>query len=396
MAPGTGVHPATVDAVRDLTLDLVGALLPGGEEDRNTICSGFGLWCALAVLLAGAGEHTAASLSAALRTDPGQATTELRTLDERLRLLGGASHALAVWSRVPTYAAWRESLPTVAFASLDEPADLDAWVREQTGGLIERLPLSIDPSTLLAIVDAVCLIARWVQPFPVDATRDERFTDARGTSIEVPMMRRSFGPSDGYAIAAAGPNQRTTVMSLFCQASPDDTAGRASSTRRPQAHLRLALGAPELGAMAVLHDLMDAPLTQVHADRVDLRLPRFAIRSHHDLREPLDAMGLGGLFEETADLSGLSPEPLMISSAVQEAVLDVDEEGVKAAAVTSFALRAGAMMAPDPVVIDLAFDRPFAYALVDPDLDLPLFAGWVADPRSVPSASPLPEGDPPQ
>ena len=36
-----------------------------------------------------------------------------------------AAHAMAAWSRVPTYRALREAVPAVAFSSLDDPLDLD-------------------------------------------------------------------------------------------------------------------------------------------------------------------------------------------------------------------------------------------------------------------------------
>jgi serine protease inhibitor len=132
-----------------------------------------------------------------------------------------------------------------------------------------------------------------------------------------------------------------------------------------------------------MHDVLaEATGERVAADVVDVFLPRFAIECSHDLVEPLRSMGVRRVFTDGAELGRLSPEPLALDQARQVARVEVDEEGVKAAAVTALAMRAGAMVAPDPVVMELRFDRPFAFALLDPELDLPLFAGWLADPRS--------------
>jgi serpin B len=130
----------------------------------------------------------------------------------------------------------------------------------------------------------------------------------------------------------------------------------------------------------VVADLLRGDWEPVPADLVNLALPRFSLESTIDLLPALAALGMITATTDGADFGDLSPEPLRVDQFTQQAVVDIDEEGVKAAAVTVVAMARAAGPRPDPVVLDLAFDRPFAFALVDPELGLPLFTGWVADP----------------
>lgn len=153
--------------------------------------------------------------------------------------------------------------------------------------------------------------------------------------------------------------------------------------------LRLGLGDPGAPPAEVLDDVLSGSTDRrrsLDADQVDLFVPRFAIRCRHDLVPVLEALGAGRVLSDQAELDRLSPEPLKVSQAVQEAVVDVDEEGVRAAAVTAMALlRAAAAPSRPPTVVEVRFDRPFAFALVAEASGLPLFAGWVADPTDAPA-----------
>src|SRR5690606_3849711 len=136
-------------------------------------CSPVGLWLTLTATAAGADGETAAELRDVLGTAGEEAATAVREVAEGLAGTSALSVATGLWSRTPVYRAFREALPRLHFGGL-EPEDLsrvDAWVRESTGGLIERLPLRPDDSTLLLLANALALKARWAEPFDAAATR---------------------------------------------------------------------------------------------------------------------------------------------------------------------------------------------------------------------------------
>ncbi|MFF8986587.1 serpin family protein [Streptomyces globisporus] len=328
------------------------------------VCSPAGLWLALAVVAAGARGATAAELRALLGTADREAAPAVTEVARELAATGALGVATRVWSRVPVLRAYREALPHVRFDPMD-PAAADAWVREATGGLIERLPLEITDETLLALVNVLALKARWEKPFEGWRTRDLPFTDAAGTVRSVPTMSKDVPVADAWTAGGA------YVVELRCAQEPGGTPG---------ARVRLVLGEPGAGPERVL-PVGWAPRTAgtaPAADRVTVALPRLALRTRVPVTEQLPALGVRQATCADADFSGLSPERLLVSEVIQEAVLKIAEEGVEAAAVTVVAAP-GSAAPRQQRVHHLAFDRPFGIVVLAGSDDVPLFTAWQAD-----------------
>lgn len=121
------------------------------------------------------------------------------------------------------------------------------------------------------------------------------------------------------------------------------------------------------------------------ADRVTVALPRLALRTRVAVTEQLPALGVRQATCGDADFSGLSPERLLVSEVIQEAVLKIAEEGVEAAAVTVVAAPGSAAPRPQRVH-HIAFDRPFGIVVLAGSDDVPLFTAWQADAPADPDA----------
>ena len=78
-----------------------------------------------------------------------------------------------------------------------------------------------------------------------------------------------------------------------------------------------------------------------------------------------------------ADFSGITdaPEGLYINSVLHKTFIEVTPAGTRAAAVTSIAVAGAAPVEDPPIYITL--DRPFVYAIVDTNTNLPVFFGTV-------------------
>ncbi|MGX8275561.1 serpin family protein [Streptomyces sp. PBSH9] len=329
------------------------------------VCSPAGLWLALAAVAAGARGGTAAELRALLGTADREAAPAVTEVARELAATGALGVATRVWSRVPVLRAYREALPDVRFDPMD-PAAVDAWVREATGGLIERLPLEITDDTLLALVNVLALKARWERPFEGWRTQDLPFTDAAGTVRPVPTMSKDVPVADAWTAGGA------YVVELRCAREPGGGPG---------ARVRLVLGEPGAGPERAL-PLGWAPRTAgtpLDADRVTVGLPRLALRTRVPVTEQLPALGVRLAASDDADFSGLSPERLFVSDVIQEAVLKIAEEGVEAAAVTVVAMARGSAAPRPQRVHHIAFDRPFGIVVLAGADDVPLFTAWQAD-----------------
>jgi serine protease inhibitor len=96
------------------------------------------------------------------------------------------------------------------------------------------------------------------------------------------------------------------------------------------------------------------------------------------------ALGLEFLFAENADLSNMATKDSpasQVSLIRQQSRIELDENGVKAAAVTFVGGVGGAAPHHPPVVCaDMKIDRPFAFAIMDRATNAFLFVGSVIEP----------------
>ncbi|WP_406395738.1 serpin family protein [Streptomyces sp. NBC_00887] len=356
--------PATrAAAVRRLGEQWIRELAGPGPRE-GFVCSPAGLWLAMVAVATGARGATAGELRSVLGVADEEAAAVVTEAAREWGRTEALRVATRVWSRVPVRQEYMDALPDIGFGPVDTD-EIDAWVRERTGGMIERLPLQLD-GVALALVNALALKALWETPFDVNRTREVPFTDAAGRTLPAATMHASVRPQDVWAVSGA------YVVELRCRTEP----GGADPAR-----VRLVLGEPGAGAAQVL-PLAWAPRDEgapLDADQVTIGVPRFTLRTNVQVTEQLLALGVRlATSGAEADFSGLSPERLHISEVVQEAVLKIAEEGVEAAAVTVVAMRRAA--APRPQVVrHLAFDRPFGIVVLDGSADVPLFAGWQAD-----------------
>jgi serpin B len=108
-------------------------------------------------------------------------------------------------------------------------------------------------------------------------------------------------------------------------------------------------------------------------------LPEFKTTFNTDLKDTLTKMGLGIAFGEgKTDFSNMGKDSggLYISSVKHKTFLQVDELGTSAGAVTNVEMRK--LSIP---LERLVFNRPFVYAIVDTNTNLPLFIGTMENPQ---------------
>ncbi len=230
---------------------------------------------------------------------------------------------------------------------------LDAFVREHTGGLIERSALEPDPDAVAALQDAIVLAAAWQHPFVEAFTHDDEFTTAAGNVVQVPTME---GMHDVPAVEEDG---WVAVRLSYT----DDLA--ADLLLPPAAPYRPATSDAARGAA------LSRSLDTQSSEQVLVTLPRLDLTSRTDLMPLLTELGVADV-----SLSGIADTPVDLMQAAQQAVLRVDEAGTRAAAVTEVMAGEAAPVATREV----RFDRPFLLVVRDVTTGWPLFLAFVADP----------------
>lgn len=248
---------------------------------------------------------------------------------------------------------------TTDLGSDDARAVLDAWVKEHTGGLVPRSAIVPGPELQLALQDAVVLAARWEQPFLAELTHPAPFTLSSGEEVEVDMMSTGEPRETAYAEVDGWQAVRLPY-----------TGGRLAAEVLLPPHGTLPADLDTTLLSRILSGLDEPEHTTLL-----LRMPTVDGSSSLDLL---------GLLEESAPsalrggFSGISDQPLLVSQAVQQGVLVIDEDGTVAAAVTEMGMAGSAPIEPP---LEVVVDRPYLVRVADRQTGWPLFLAHVADPR---------------
>ena len=360
------------------------AALPGSG---NAVLSPYSIVAALGMLAFGARGATATSLANVLGAD---AATVSRWLSAADAALAGAvadskqgqyrssadptviepANVLFLQRDLQVRAAYLEALAAgygagvrqLDFAdSAAARAAINGWVAQRTHDLIPHLlpEGSVDPRTLLVLVNALYLKASWATPFLRGRTNQGFITPDR-VKVAVPFMTWT-----GTAGCARGPNWQSVSIPLVAQ-------------------LAMTVIVPDAGFFSQITDRLDAGLLAAAAAggqrSVEVAMPAFHTDTPTDLRKPLGDLGLAELFD-APDLSGITGPAgrLYLSGAFHQARIAVNDHGVEAAAATAVVIMTSSVSVPD---LRLRVDRPFLYLLHDVATVTPLFLGRVTDPSA--------------
>lgn len=245
--------------------------------------------------------------------------------------------------------------------------DINNWARQATREKIQSVVdiNGIQADTQLLLTSALYFKGRWMKSFNKEKTRQRCFNvpnvGCQNTLfMEVTAKYRYayIASLDADVIEIPYSDGKTSMLVLLPY--------RNSSNQ---------------GLRILIKDLSYIPLStlleQLHETEVYLSIPKFAIESKLDLRAPLERMGIKSLFDYAANLTGIVEEnSLRVSSVIQNAKIEVDEDGTVAAAVTGFGIVP--LMGEDTEMFEA--NKPFMFMIIDLDTNGTLFSGWVIDP----------------
>jgi serpin B len=245
---------------------------------------------------------------------------------------------------------------------------INSWVSQRTAGLIRQIvsPDYFDAQTILALVNTVHVKTTWTTPFAAAATAPAPFTLASGAAVAVPTMH-------GQLMAPVAQTATCDAVALQTKGSLTVWVIVPKGAQTP-ASLLTAF------AQRGFASLYRAAKPQ----SIMLALPRFRTSfSAPNLKSALAALGMPRAFSpDQAQLQGIvaagTAGRVYIQRVVHKAVLNVNENGIEAAAATAgiVGLTSGAYA---PVTIRV--DRPFLMVLSDKSSGAALFMALIRDPR---------------
>lgn len=254
--------------------------------------------------------------------------------------------------------------------SLQATHDINEWVKQSTNGMIPELytqPLS--PDTTFVAVNTVFFSGKWHTPFDPSYTTERDFNTGRGT-IKVPMMSGSV-PVD-YAIIPE--------LDAHMAAFPYKGGRQAMFVILPRGPVSSDLEPLEQELTA---ERMNALITNMTTVDMRVWLPRMRLSFKTKLRDTLTKLRVSSIFDiKTANFSRMSTEPVFVDSIVHETVIEITEEGTKAAAATGSDLN---RMGSSRIFV---VDRPAIICIRDMESGTTLFWAKLVEPEPLRTSGP--------
>ncbi|CAM0903718.1 unnamed protein product [Alopecurus aequalis] len=386
--------------------------LAEANANSNLVFSPLSIYAALALL------------AAAARGD---------TLDEILRVLGARSRAF----RDAAVGTYKAEATSVDFSNDPEAAreQINAWVAGVTRNLISSVfgPGTIDQLTRVVLGNAMYFKGSWAEPFDKRYTASKLFYRLDGRAVDVPFMqswdRQYIAVHDGFKVLklrykmtnhpfsepgqfygysrygaldrtahSRYPAAPTPGHPYFSNLTPPGTAAtyHAPSDRNNCTQFSMCIFLPDasdglrsmVDAIASQPGFMHEHLPKTKIDVSQFRLPKFKLFFQGSIVTLLKMLGLNLPFSDQSDLSDMvvggdkSGFPMVVTQVIHKAVIEVNEEGTEAAAVTMMQMQyGGSPMRPRPPPrVDFVADHPFAYFIVEEATGAVVFAGHVLDP----------------
>lgn len=381
--PGTGEKPPappTAGTTKDFGFNLFAAL---AKEDagENIFVSPASVALALSMVYNGADTQTKKAMAEVLGVQ-GVSVEDLNKANQALlKALNSPAPGVkldvanSLWAKqdVVFVAEFLETvkhyygaeIAKLDFNAPEAPAVINKWVQDQTNGKIDGIVDRIDPDDVMYLLNAVYFLGTWTTEFDKAETRDQPFYPTGRAQKQVPMMLQSgdfryFRDAKFEALELPYGKDRSAGMYIFLPS-------RDSNLEEFQRNLNAGNWAQWQSRFATKEGRIS--------------LPRFSIEYEKTLNEILSGMGMGIAFQPyAADFSKLfTPPPrAYIGEVKHKAVVDVDERGTEAAAVTSVSVEVTSLRPDEP--FNMVVDRPFFFAIVDKETGTVLFMGSVANP----------------
>ncbi|XP_045114939.1 LOW QUALITY PROTEIN: serpin B6-like [Portunus trituberculatus] len=248
-------------------------------------------------------------------------------------------------------------------SSLKSTETINNWVKESTNGMIPNLlTQSLDPLTTFVAVNTVFFNGKWLTSFDPKMTREMEFDTGTG-KIQVPIMSGTF-----------------TVNYIDIPELEAHMAAFPYKGNRQAMYVILPTGQPTANLEPLERELSAEKINSLIDKMTPLEmrvgLPKMRLSFKSSLRKTLKNLDMGSMFNPAAaNFSRLIAQPVRVDDVLHETVIEVSEEGTKAAAAT------GAITVRSGFFHYFYVNRPAIIFIRDEVSGVPLFWGKLVRPE---------------
>lgn len=233
---------------------------------------------------------------------------------------------------------------------------INAWVKENTQGKIDKIVDQVSTVDLLFLINAIYFKGTWSKEFDCKKTQELAFNLTSNKQKLHPMMSQT----GRYKYCETEQFQSISL--------PYGDNGRIS----------FYLFLPKINSsLQAFYQNLNAQnwekwMSWFEPQEVSICLPRFKAKYNITLNKTLTALGMGEAFTGKANFSAMGNN-LIISKVKHKTFVEVNEEGTEAAAVTVIETRG--------MITTMIVNRPFFYAIRDNKMGSILFMGSIVEPN---------------
>jgi len=242
------------------------------------------------------------------------------------------------------------------------PKQVNGWIENKTNGLIKNMVEQLDPKTVMLLINAIYFKGKWNSQFDKVNTVPGPFYKSDGTTAQTQMMKQTseynIFNGEEFTLAEFAYGQGNFVMDVIL---PTEKDGLKTITP------------------LITNNNINTWLRQMVKRKTELTFPKFKYGFKKELKDILEAMGMGIAFGDKADFSNISDFATQLSFVLHQAFIETNEEGTEAAAATVVGIIATSAPA-GPIVLNI--DHPFLYIIRETSTNSILFIGKVADPMA--------------
>ena len=241
---------------------------------------------------------------------------------------------------------------------------IGAWLNNNTGGLLKKITgnIQLPEETVLTLYSTLYFQSKWSSQFSAINNKQDTFHAPSGDKAVTYMTKKlatmNYYYGDCFSAVRLGLQNGSQMWFIL----PDE--GYTPSD--------------VLSDGQYMDMLLDNGWENIKYMKVNLSVPKFDVSGKQDLAGGLKKMGVTDIFDlNVSDFTAItSDSPIFLTAANQAVRVQIDEEGVKAAAYIEFPGATSPM--PPEEIIDFVLDRPFLFVITNESV--PLFAGVVNEP----------------
>lgn len=250
--------------------------------------------------------------------------------------------------------------------SLDKSRqDMANWINKKTNDFfkVTKDNFETDEQTALVLINTLYTKSPWLNEFNNENNYTADFYSFAGTDSKTFMTNRDTGliySSDDFDVASIPLHEAGLEFRILLPHEDKDSIETLKSN---------------------VNNIFEIYLLPRETYKITYKIPQFNVKTKYDLKEELQQIGLTKPFEKTNDYenifnTGIEEQKFFISQSIHEAGIDVNNDGIEAAAYTTITIT-GESAPLDYPSFEFNANRPFLYALTYKNI--PLFLGTLLD-----------------